>query len=37
VDRESAKRNMKTGLIVGGLATGIFALTFIVALLYVAP
>jgi hypothetical protein len=36
VDRETARRNMSAGLVAGGFAAMIFALCFIVALLYVA-
>jgi hypothetical protein len=36
VDREQAKRNLSTGLWLGLLATGLFALTFVVATLYIA-
>jgi hypothetical protein len=36
VDRETARRNMVGGLVAGGFATAIFALSFVVALLYVA-
>jgi hypothetical protein len=36
VDRETARKNMTAGLVAAGLATGIFALTFIVALFYIA-
>jgi hypothetical protein len=36
VDRETARRNMSAGLVAGGLAAAIFALTFVVALLYIA-
>ena len=36
VDRETARRNMTAGLVAGGFAAGIFALCFIVALLYIA-
>jgi hypothetical protein len=37
MDRESARHSMKAGLIVGGFAAAVFALTFVVALLYIAP
>jgi hypothetical protein len=36
VDRETARRNMTAGLVAGGFAAGVFALSFIVALLYIA-
>jgi hypothetical protein len=36
VDRELAKRNMTAGLVAAGIATLIFALTFVVAFLYSA-
>jgi hypothetical protein len=36
VDRETARRNISTGLLAGGFAAAIFALSFVVALLYVA-
>jgi hypothetical protein len=36
VDRETARSNMTAGLIAGGIATGVFALCFVVAMLYVA-
>jgi hypothetical protein len=36
VDRETARRNMTAGLVAGGLAAAVFALSFIVALLYIA-
>ena len=36
VDRETARRNMTAGLVAGGFAAAIFALCFIVALLYIA-
>jgi hypothetical protein len=36
VDRETARKNMTTGLVAGGFAATVFALCFIVALLYVA-
>jgi hypothetical protein len=36
VDREQAKRNIRTGLWLGLMATGLFALTFIAATLYIA-
>ena len=36
MDREHAKRNMITGLWLGLMAAGLFALTFIVATVYIA-
>jgi hypothetical protein len=36
VDREQATRNLKTGLFLGLAAAGLFALTFVVAMLYIA-
>jgi hypothetical protein len=36
VDRETARKNMIGGLVAGGIAAGFFALSFVVALLYVA-
>jgi len=36
MDRETAKRNMTGGLVAGGIAAAVFALTFVVALLYIA-
>jgi hypothetical protein len=36
VDRESARRNMGAGLLAGGIAAGIFAISFIAAVLYIA-
>jgi hypothetical protein len=36
VDRETARKNMSGGLVAGGIAAAIFALSFIVAMLYVA-
>jgi hypothetical protein len=36
VDRETARANMAAGLIAGGIATAVFALCFVVAMLYVA-
>jgi hypothetical protein len=36
VDRETARKNMTSGLVAGGFAAGIFALCFIVAFLYIA-
>lgn len=36
VDRETARKDMAAGLIAAGIATGVFALAFIVALFYIA-
>jgi uncharacterized membrane protein (DUF485 family) len=36
VDREQARRNLISGLWLGLLATGLFAITFIVATIYIA-
>jgi len=36
VDRESARKNMSGGLLLGGFATAIFALSFVAAFLYIA-
>ena len=36
VDRETARRNMTAGLVAGGIAAAVFALSFVVALLYIA-
>jgi hypothetical protein len=36
VDRESARRNIATGLLAGGIAAGVFALAFVAAVLYIA-
>jgi hypothetical protein len=36
VDRETAKRNLTAGLLAGGIATAVFALSFVAALLYIA-
>jgi hypothetical protein len=36
MDRETARSNMFGGLVAGGFAAAIFALSFIVALLYIA-
>jgi hypothetical protein len=36
VDRETARRNMAVGLLAGGVAAGVFALCFILAMLYIA-
>ena len=36
MDRETARRNMGAGLLAGGIAASVFALCFVVALLYIA-
>jgi hypothetical protein len=36
MDRETARKNLSAGLIVGGIAVGMFALSFVAAFLYVA-
>jgi hypothetical protein len=36
VDRETAKRNMRAGLLAGGISAAIFALSFVAAMLYIA-
>jgi hypothetical protein len=36
VDRETARRSMSAGLVAGGFAAAVFALSFVVALLYIA-
>jgi hypothetical protein len=36
MDRETAKRNMTAGLVAGGIAAAVFALSFVVAVLYIA-
>jgi hypothetical protein len=36
MDRETARRNMSSGLVLAGFAAAIFALSFVVALLYIA-
>ncbi len=36
MDRETARKNMTAGLVAGGFATGVFALCFIAAFLYIA-
>jgi hypothetical protein len=36
VDRELARRNIGAGLLAGGIAAAVFALAFVVALLYIA-
>jgi hypothetical protein len=36
VDRERAKGNMAAGLVAAGIAAGVFALSFVAAVLYIA-
>jgi sugar phosphate permease len=36
VDRETARQRMKAGLLASGFAAVVFALSFVVALLYIA-
>jgi hypothetical protein len=36
VDRETAKSSMSAGLLAAGLAATIFALSFLIAVLYIA-
>jgi len=36
VDRETARKNMGAGLLAGGIAAAVFALSFVAALLYIA-
>jgi hypothetical protein len=36
VDRETARRNLASGLIFGAIAAGVFGLAFVVASLYIA-
>jgi hypothetical protein len=36
MDRETARRNISAGLVAGGLAAAIFALSFVAAFLYIA-
>jgi hypothetical protein len=36
VDRESARRNLSTGFLAGAIAAGVFALSFVAAMLYIA-
>jgi hypothetical protein len=36
VDRETARTNMGAGLLAGGIAAAVFALCFVVAMLYIA-
>ena len=35
MDRETAQRNLRTGLLFASIAVGVFALAFIVAVLYI--
>jgi uncharacterized membrane protein (DUF485 family) len=35
VDRETAARNVRTGLLFASLAVGVLALTFVIAILYI--
>jgi hypothetical protein len=36
VDREIARRNVRAGLLAGGIAAAVFALCFLAAMLYIA-
>jgi len=36
MDRESARKNMSSGLVAGALAASVFALCFVAAFLYIA-
>jgi hypothetical protein len=36
VDREQARANLSAGLLAGGIAAAIFALSFVAAVLYIA-
>lgn len=36
MDRETARKNMSSGLVAGGFAATVFALAFVTALLYIA-
>jgi hypothetical protein len=36
VDRDLARRNLGAGLMAGGIAAAVFALCFLVAILYIA-
>ena len=36
MDRQTARKNMSSGLIAGGFAAAIFALCFVAAFLYIA-
>jgi hypothetical protein len=35
VDRDLAQRNLRAGLVYGGIAIAVFALAFVVAILYI--
>jgi hypothetical protein len=37
MDRESAKRNIGGGLVIGAIAAAMFALAFLAAMFYIAP
>jgi hypothetical protein len=36
VDRETARRNIGAALLAGAIASGVFALSFVAAVLYIA-
>jgi hypothetical protein len=36
MDRETARKNMGSGLVAGGFAAAVFALCFVAAFLYIA-
>jgi hypothetical protein len=36
VDRETSRQDMAAGLLAGGIAAAVFALCFVVAVLYIA-
>jgi hypothetical protein len=36
VDRETTRANISAGLVAGGIATAVFALCFVAAMLYIA-
>jgi hypothetical protein len=36
MDRETARKNMSAGLVAGGFAAAVFALSFVAAFLYIA-
>lgn len=36
MDRETSRANISAGLLAGGIATAIFALCFVAAMLYIA-
>ena len=36
MDRETARANMSAGLLAGGIAAAVFALSFVAAVLYIA-